>query len=308
MLPYRLQGVTLMHIQVFILCAERLNFTRAAAELHITPGMVSKKIAALESALELPLFIREKNRVTLTPEGQKLLSAWGPMAKAFLREAEELRSKDTEDTTIRVGLGDVTNLDRYFIPLSSAFSAEEECSFRFVLKPGFDLFDELASGSCDVVFAPKFMERGFSQYPDLDWLFAVPSPLYAGLAESNPLRAKSALRVEDLRDMEVLMLSVDESSWCRWYNEMVQELFASCGLQLRVRECDASEFRTAYLSLDESSVLITDKYYNAFQSKALEFKELLYTQSGLLMFWKKSPRPALRRFIEFARTFYLELR
>ena len=164
MLPYRLQGVTLMHIQVFILCAERLNFTRAAAELHITPGMVSKKIAALESALELPLFIREKNRVTLTPEGQKLLSAWGPMAKAFLREAEELRSKDTEDTTIRVGLGDVTNLDRYFIPLSSAFSAEEECSFRFVLKPGFDLFDELASGSCDVVFAPKFMERGFSQY------------------------------------------------------------------------------------------------------------------------------------------------
>ena len=104
------------------------------------------------------------------------------------------------------------------------------------------------------------------------------------------------------------MLSVDESSWCRWYNEMIQELFANYGLQLRVRECDASEFRTAYLSLDESSVLITDKYYNAFQSKALEFKELLYTQSGLLMFWKKSPRPALRRFIEFARTFYLELR
>ena len=165
--------------------------------------------------------------MTLTPEGQKLLSAWGPMAKAFLREAEELRSKDTEDTTIRVGLGDVTNLDRYFIPLSSAFSAEEECSFRFVLKPGFDLFDELASGSCDVVFAPKFMERGFSQYPDLDWLFAVPSPLYAGLAESNPLRAKSALRVEDLRDMEVFILSLDEGSWCRWYNEMIQELSAA---------------------------------------------------------------------------------
>ena len=299
MLPYRLQGVTLMHIQVFILCAERLNFTRAAAELHITPGMVSKKIAALESALELPLFIREKNRVTLTPEGQKLLSAWGPMAKAFLREAEELRSKDTEDTT---------NLDRYFIPLSSAFSAEEECSFRFVLKTGFDLFDELASGSCDVVFAPKFAERGLPQYRNLDWILAVPSPLYVGLVESNPLRAKPALRVEDLRDMEVFMLSMDEGSWCRWYNEMIQELFARCGLQLRVRECDASEFRTAYLSLDESSVLITDKYYNAFQSKALEFKELLYTQSGLLMFWKKSPRPALRRFIEFARTFYLELR
>lgn len=308
MLPYRLQGVTLMHIQVFLLCAERLNFTRAAAELHITPGMVSKKIAALESALELPLFLREKNRVTLTPEGRRLLSAWGPLAKAFLREAEELRSEDPERTSIRVGLGESTNLERYFIPLSSAFSAEEECSFRFILKPGFDLFDELASGGCDVVFAPKFAERGLPQYRDLDWILAVPSPLYVGLAESNPLRARAALRIEDLRDMEMLALPADEKAWCRWYNEYVEALFAGRGLRAKLRPYPASEIRAIYLSLDERSGLITDKYFYAFHSKALEFKELMDTQGGLLMVWKKSPRPAVRRFIAFAQAFYQELR
>lgn len=129
-----------------------------------------------------------------------------------------------------------------------------------------------------------------------------------GLAESNPLRAQPALRVEDLGDMEVLAMPSGGEASSRWYIEMVEELFARRGLRDRTREFPPSELRTMYLSLDESSVRITDKYFSAFQSKAVEFKELMYTQSGLLMIWKKAPRPALGRFIEFARTFHQELR
>ena len=63
---------SLRTLRVFESAARHLNWTRAAAELHLTHGAVSLQIKALEDELGLKLFEREGKRTWLTDAGQQL--------------------------------------------------------------------------------------------------------------------------------------------------------------------------------------------------------------------------------------------
>lgn len=59
-------------MRTFEVCARRLSFSAAAAELRLTQGAVSKQIKTLEQNLGLQLFQRRGNSIALTPEGKDL--------------------------------------------------------------------------------------------------------------------------------------------------------------------------------------------------------------------------------------------
>lgn len=59
-------------VRVFEAAARHENFTRAAEELGMTQAAVSYQIQILEERLGLPLFVREKRRVTLTEAGKRI--------------------------------------------------------------------------------------------------------------------------------------------------------------------------------------------------------------------------------------------
>ncbi|MDH6356100.1 DNA-binding transcriptional LysR family regulator [Dysgonomonas sp. PH5-45] len=58
---------------VFVSVARNLNFTRAAAELHISQPAISRHIQELESMYKTQLFERSGNKVKLTVPGETLL-------------------------------------------------------------------------------------------------------------------------------------------------------------------------------------------------------------------------------------------
>lgn len=63
-----------MHaVTVFAVAAASRSFSRAAEQLFVTQGAVSRQIQQLESFLGCPLFIRHKLGLKLTPEGEALL-------------------------------------------------------------------------------------------------------------------------------------------------------------------------------------------------------------------------------------------
>ncbi|MFC6337442.1 LysR family transcriptional regulator [Pseudomonas sp. CCM 7891] len=58
-------------LHTFWITAQCCNFTRAAEQLHITQGAVSRQVAGLESHLGYPLFLRQARGLGLTDEGRE---------------------------------------------------------------------------------------------------------------------------------------------------------------------------------------------------------------------------------------------
>ncbi len=60
-------------LRVFEAVATRLSFAEAAEALNVTPAAVSQQIKALEDYLQIPVLRRSGRKVSLTPEGARLL-------------------------------------------------------------------------------------------------------------------------------------------------------------------------------------------------------------------------------------------
>jgi LysR family transcriptional regulator, glycine cleavage system transcriptional activator len=64
---------SLADLQAFEVAARHCNFTRAAQELYITQGAVSKQVKHLEAFLGVVLFVRSKQGLVLTEAGRSYL-------------------------------------------------------------------------------------------------------------------------------------------------------------------------------------------------------------------------------------------
>src|SRR5262249_53026674 len=67
--------VPLAALRAFVAAGRHRNFTRAAAALGVTQGVVSRHVAALERLGGSPLFERHGTQATLTPAGAQLYDA-----------------------------------------------------------------------------------------------------------------------------------------------------------------------------------------------------------------------------------------
>jgi LysR family glycine cleavage system transcriptional activator len=65
--------------------ARHASFTKAAAELHLTQGAVSRQVIGLEQRLGTPLFLRQRAHLVLTPAGRAYLTELQPALAALDR-------------------------------------------------------------------------------------------------------------------------------------------------------------------------------------------------------------------------------
>ncbi len=111
-------------LRVFVAAAEELNFSRAAARLHLSQSAVSQNIQSIEKSYGVELFLRHGRTVQLSEVGQAIL----PMAHEILNSIRLL-----EDSLINVNgevageltIGCSTTSGKYILPnLLAAFRRE----------------------------------------------------------------------------------------------------------------------------------------------------------------------------------------
>ena len=75
-----LGSLRLDELASFVAVAEARHFGRAAEDLHLTTGGLSRRIARLERVLQTPLLRRTTRHISLTPAGEALL----PVARGLM--------------------------------------------------------------------------------------------------------------------------------------------------------------------------------------------------------------------------------
>lgn len=199
-------------LRAFEAVARRLSFTRAAEELHVTPGAVSQQIRSLEQLLGDQLFVRTKRSVALTDAAARLL----PDIQAgldILARACSSRTASADGTALSISVAP-SFASKWLLPRLGDFSKRH---------PDIDL-----RISATVALADFRRDRidlairlGHGNYPD-----AIAEPLFADgvtpLCSPELLKRTGRLRKPD--DVKRLRLLHDTSipgdgmdnAWQRW--------------------------------------------------------------------------------------------
>ena len=106
-------GMELRHLRYFVTVAEELNFSRAAARLHLSQPPLSRQIQNLEYEIGATLFDRSRKRLQLTRAGE-----------LFLREAKEILAQSQRAVRLTRAVGQGKNGDltvAFLSPLGGIF-------------------------------------------------------------------------------------------------------------------------------------------------------------------------------------------
>ncbi len=93
---------SLRALQIFACVAKHKNFTKAAADIHISQSAVSHQIKKLELDLNTPLILRKNKKIELTDAGRILNEAVTESFDNIYQTIDKITSNKRQSVTIRV--------------------------------------------------------------------------------------------------------------------------------------------------------------------------------------------------------------
>lgn len=191
----------LRHLAYFVAVAERLNFSRAAEDMHVAQPAISQQIHSLEKELGEPLFERVGKRVQLTDAGQALL----PHARQILSAVEAARHEILERGKLLKGtakLGAPPTVSAHILP-ASLTSFEKHF-------PGLDVrLREAGTGTL-----LKLIEQGVLDLaivsvdvlpPTVEWKSFREESYVVAVSLKNPLCQKGSVVMGELADESFIL-------------------------------------------------------------------------------------------------------
>src|ERR1700751_4971999 len=194
-------------LPAFEIAAERLSFTDAAGELHLTHGAVSRQIQALESHLGVPLFRRRNRRIELTEAGAAFLPGVRQALHVLETSTAEVATSPRDGALVVSCVA--TFMMRWLIPRLYAFNAlHRKIEVR------------LSASHAPVDFARDGIDiairRGKPPWPRN----VVASPFLADrigpVGAPARVEGPDGLRVSDLRRCQLLHAETTAQTWSEW--------------------------------------------------------------------------------------------
>ncbi len=187
----------------FALLAEELHFGRAAARLHMTQPALTQAIAALEAALGVRLFDRNRRQVALSVAGQALL----PEVRELLRRAQALpalarSAAQGESGRLRVAF--VSTVGYGLLPRWVRTFRERwpRVALELVEATSDVQRDLLLRGEVDAGF---LLHAPGSAPPGLARCALTSEPLVLALPEAHPLASRTRLSLRAIADEPLVL-------------------------------------------------------------------------------------------------------
>ncbi|EYB66738.1 hypothetical protein DEIPH_ctg078orf0002 [Deinococcus phoenicis] len=213
----------LRHLRAFVVLAEELNFTRAATRLYMTQPALSHQIRRLEGELGVTLLQRTSRRVTLTPEGERLLDLARTVLGTLDEGIQRLR-RESAPQVLRVGFADYVGQTGIPDRLQRVAQALPGLRLQHLEGTTLEQLQGLTTGALDVGFfvAPQVRCDGVQQrrlWMEEFWL---------ALPEGHPLAQLDQVPFQALEGQPLLLNSRESNPdlYDHW-----QHLFNQTGVQ-----------------------------------------------------------------------------
>ena len=194
--------MTLTELRYIVTVAQERHFGRAAEKCYVSQPTLSVAIKKLESELEVAIFERSKNSVSITPLGERIVA----QAQRVLEESRAIKDiassgKDQLSTPLR--LGAIFTIGPYLFPHLVPQIHHAAPSMPLYLEENYTgvLRKQLRDGELDaIVIALPFTEPDVVTCPLYEETFVVVLP------KSHELAKQADIDPEQLIDADLLML------------------------------------------------------------------------------------------------------
>ena len=196
-------------LRAFEAAARHQSFTRAAEELFVTQGAISRQVRNLEDFFGAKLFSRGSHEVSLTDVGQSLAPAASRALEALDRSAEALLS---DRNVLRLQVMP-TFAVRWLMPRLADFTdLHRRIDLRATVTLHPQQFDA-ASFDAGIIY-------GDGAWPGLEAHCLARECLAPVIASDQPEGAPLLQTPADLRHYTLLHTSTDRRDWPWWLSEM----------------------------------------------------------------------------------------
>ena len=194
--------MTLTELKYIVAVAREKHFGRAAEACHVSQPTLSVAIKKLEDELELKLFERSANEVTLTALGEEIVR----QAQSVLEQAANIkeiakRGKDPLAGPLRLGV--IYTIGPYLLPDLVRHAIANTPQMPLMLQENFTvkLLEMLRTGEIDcAIMAEPFPDTGLATALLYD------EPFMAAVPSSHPLASLAQISAETLKSETMLLL------------------------------------------------------------------------------------------------------
>jgi DNA-binding transcriptional LysR family regulator len=236
-------GLDLFRLLVLVTVVERNGYSAAAEHLNVSQATVSFHVQALERFFGAKLLVYEKRAIHLTPAGQEVYRAAGPLLQESERLAQSVR--------------DVRHGRRGRVSIGASMAFEQPFFFRRVIAP----FARAHEGThLSLRFGHSVAEAEAVERHELDLAYVIgwqlPSgvryePLHSArftflVAPSHGLAGRDSVTVDDVAEAGIIAAPLDSLEWSHYGRvlracglESVEPVLEVDGIQARVLAAQA---------------------------------------------------------------------
>ncbi len=194
--------MTLTELKYIVAVARERHFGRAADACHISQPTLSVAVKKLEDELEVKIFERSANEVTVTPLGQEIVR----QAQSVIEQASQIRDiakrgKDPLAGALKLGV--IYTIGPYLLPDLVRQMIKKTPQMPLMLQENFTvrLLEMLRTGEIDcAILAEPFPDAGLAMAPLYD------EPFYAAVPTDHPLASQRSVTSTQLKAETMLLL------------------------------------------------------------------------------------------------------
>lgn len=194
--------MTLTELKYIVAVARERHFGKAAEACYVSQPTLSVAVKKLEEELEMKLFERSANEVSVTPLGEEIVR----QAQSVLEQAaaiKEIAKRGKNPLAGSLTLGVIYTISPYLLPSLVREMIAHMPEMPLMLQENFTvkLLDMLRTGEIDcAILAEPFPDAGLAVAPLYD------EPFMAAVPSHHPLASQSNVTTEQLKSETMLLL------------------------------------------------------------------------------------------------------